>query len=136
MGIVTLQFAILPRIFGSFTMESILAAAFGRMVNIQDGEGDQLTEAAACIFGGAQEGSSLSFDTLIPILDHFPLLGRMIRIFVRSHLPQGRSFEILQSTAIQLVRERRKENASGDSDKTVPMNTHLHFCANNVRIFT
>ena len=38
------------RIFGQFTMETILATAFGRQVNVLKGEGDELTEAAAGLF--------------------------------------------------------------------------------------
>ena len=38
------------RIFGSFTMESILATAFGRKINVQRGEADELTTAAMKVF--------------------------------------------------------------------------------------
>ena len=41
---------VVDRIFGQFTMETILATAFGRQVNVLKGEGDELTEAAAEIF--------------------------------------------------------------------------------------
>ena len=44
------------RLYNQFTMETILVTAFGRVVNVQRGEGDQLTEAANIIFAGAQEG--------------------------------------------------------------------------------
>ena len=40
------------RIFGQFTMEIILATAFGCQINILKGEGNSLTEAAAGIFSG------------------------------------------------------------------------------------
>ena len=38
------------RIFGQFTMETILATAFGRRVNVLKGEADELTEAAVGTF--------------------------------------------------------------------------------------
>ena len=41
---------VVDRIFGQFTMETILATAFGRQVNVLKGEGDELTEIAAAIF--------------------------------------------------------------------------------------
>ena len=41
---------VVDRIFGQFTMETILATAFGRQVNVLKGEGDELTEAAAAVF--------------------------------------------------------------------------------------
>lgn len=40
------------RLFGQFTMEIILATAFGCQVNILKGEGNSLTKAAAGIFSG------------------------------------------------------------------------------------
>lgn len=42
------------RIYGEFTMESILAAAFGRVINIQRGEADEVTEAAKGIFAAGR----------------------------------------------------------------------------------
>ena len=53
--------------YGKFTMETILATAFGRVLNIQRGEGDQLTEVASLVFAGAQEGqtTTTAFVTLI-----------------------------------------------------------------------
>ena len=42
------------RIFGQFTMETILATAFGRQVNVLKGEGDELTEAAAGLFSNME----------------------------------------------------------------------------------
>ena len=41
-------------------METILATAFGRIIGIQKGESDQLTEAAAAVFDGFREGGSNS----------------------------------------------------------------------------
>ena len=42
-------------IYGEFTMESILAAAFGRIINIQRGEADEVTEAAKGIFTAGRD---------------------------------------------------------------------------------
>ena len=44
----------LNRIYGEFTMESILAAAFGRVIDIQRGEADEVTEAAKGIFAAGR----------------------------------------------------------------------------------
>ena len=49
-------------------MEVILAVAFGRVVNVQRGEADKLTEAAQTIFAGAQEKSPSSLRNLLPVL--------------------------------------------------------------------
>ena len=55
---------VVDRIFGQFTMETILAAAFGRQVNVLKGEGDELTEAAAGMFSN----TSAKFLTLMQCL--------------------------------------------------------------------
>ena len=44
---------VVDRIFGQFTMQTILATAFGRQVNVLKGEGDELIEAAAGLFSNA-----------------------------------------------------------------------------------
>ena len=48
------------RIFSSFTMETILATAFGRVIDVQRGESSQLTKAAADIFAGSHEQNRTS----------------------------------------------------------------------------
>ena len=53
------------RTYGSFTMETILATAFGRVVNIQQGESDKLTKAAHAQFRHLEEGNATSTDTVI-----------------------------------------------------------------------
>ena len=40
-------------------METILATAFGRVIDIQRGESDELTRAVDSIFRGVQEGGSI-----------------------------------------------------------------------------
>ena len=56
------------RTYGSFTMETILATAFGRVMDIQRGESDELTSAVDSIFRGVQEGQSLNASYLITVL--------------------------------------------------------------------
>ena len=46
-------------------METILATAFGRVVNIQQGESDKLTKAAHAQFQHLEEGSATATDTVI-----------------------------------------------------------------------
>ena len=52
-------------------METILATAFGRVIDIQRGEGDQLTNACAAVFRSFQEGSSLSLESIVMVLCEF-----------------------------------------------------------------
>ena len=55
-------------------MEVILAVAFGRVVNVQRGEADKLTEAAQNIFAGIQEKSASRALIMIPVLGERILL--------------------------------------------------------------
>ncbi len=48
-------------------METIIATSFGRVVNIQGGEHDELTKAADLIFRGAEEGSKTSLTRLVAL---------------------------------------------------------------------
>ena len=43
------------RVFGAFTLEAIFASAFGRVIDIQKGQSNKLTEAAAAIFDESTE---------------------------------------------------------------------------------
>ena len=53
-------------------METLIATAFGRYVDLLRGEADQLTEAADKVFRSADEQSSLSPDALlVPLCEFF-----------------------------------------------------------------
>jgi len=54
-------------------METILAVAFGRMIDLQHGEADQLTDACAAIFSTIQEGNVLSGPLIIFLLSELCL---------------------------------------------------------------
>ena len=43
--------------YGAFTMESILAAAFGRVINVQKGEADEVTKAAKGVFDSGKNST-------------------------------------------------------------------------------
>ena len=47
--------------FSSFTMETILATAFGRHVNLQRGESDELSKSVGVLIGGFTEGQAEKF---------------------------------------------------------------------------
>ena len=51
--------------FNSFTLEVIIAAAFGRSIDIQRGKADELTEAVKSIFILFQEGQKMSLDMIL-----------------------------------------------------------------------
>ena len=49
-------------------METLIATAFGRFVNIQRGEADQITQGANVLFRANEEGSPQAPDLLIATL--------------------------------------------------------------------
>ena len=49
-------------------METILATAFGRVIDIQRGEGDQLTNACAAAFSILHEGTKRSPERMFLML--------------------------------------------------------------------
>ena len=49
------------RVFGCFTLESILATAFGRRVDLQKGESDEFTKAMDHFVAGFQNGEVEQF---------------------------------------------------------------------------
>ncbi len=59
------------RIYGSFTMESILANAFGRSIDIQGGEADELTKVAQTFFEQSEEGKLVSRDMLVMLASKY-----------------------------------------------------------------
>ncbi len=48
-------------------METIIATAFGRVIDIQGGQNDELTNAADLIFRGAAEGNKTSLAYVLPL---------------------------------------------------------------------
>ena len=67
--ICTAVILVLPRrVYGAFTMETLIATAFGRHVNIQRGEADQITQGANSIFRAAEDGSPNAPDVLMALL--------------------------------------------------------------------
>lgn len=92
-------------VYGSFTMETLIATAFGRYVDLQRGEADQLTEAAAEIFRASEEQSSLSPDALLVPLSNFPWLEPLVLMAIKRSDP-GQAVKLLNKTAVGLISNR------------------------------
>ena len=93
-------------------METILAIAFGRVINLQKGEADELTLAAQGIFKQSEKGT---MPTARLILSNFPFLIGLLRWKVSSDVELMKSQIVLYKTAISLVKARREESASSAS---------------------
>ena len=65
------EYIFIYREYGLFTMEALIATAFGRYVNLQRGEADQLTDDAKEIFHATHEQAALSPHTLLVCLCRF-----------------------------------------------------------------
>ena len=66
-------------------METILATAFGRKINIQGGEADELTRVANAFFTRTEEGQLTSRDMLIMLTSEClssPSLSFSLTLFV------------------------------------------------------
>lgn len=115
-------------------METILAIAFGRTVNLQKGEADELTLAAQGIFRNAEKDT---FPLARTILSNFPFLIGFLRWRLSTNLELMKPQIVLYETALSLVKARREETRSSASKVCCPfciaLNITMHayiLCAN------
>ena len=57
-------------------METILATAFGRIVEVQKGDSDEVVKAAREIFQSSDERNSVSFAIILPLIGQFILFSK------------------------------------------------------------
>ena len=48
-----------PRMFGAFTLDSILSTAFGRITDVQSGKEDRLSNAVAKVFSLTRDSEAI-----------------------------------------------------------------------------
>ncbi|XP_064405639.1 cytochrome P450 3A24-like isoform X2 [Halichondria panicea] len=94
------------KLYGNFTMETILATAFGRSVDIQGGESDQIVDISRMFFDTSKEENALSHTMLMPVLNSFPWLESILRLLV-SRSVIVKNIDTLHSIAKELVSQRR-----------------------------
>ena len=93
-------------VFGKLTMETIIATAFGRIIDVQRGESDQLVDAAKMIFSGTTEGQYLSLSGLMFIVSNFPCFEPFIRYILRKS-EVANAFATIYEVGESLVQSRR-----------------------------
>ena len=71
-------------------METILATAFGRIVNIQQGESDELTKAAHGRFRQLEEGRSTSRETVMILTSKWTLCRHYHKPLIHKYLSHSR----------------------------------------------
>ena len=94
-------------IFGRLSLETVIAAAFGRVVDIQRGESDGLVDAAKEIFAIAGEGTLLSAERLNVLLSNFPCAVHILRLIV-SRSKSGDHYDTLKNMSLSLIKARRE----------------------------
>ena len=93
-------------VFGKLTMEIIIATAFGRIIDIQRGESDQLVDAVKTFFGGTTEGQFLNLNALIFIFSNFPWLEPLIR-YIAQKSKVAAAMHTITEAGESLVKARR-----------------------------
>jgi cytochrome P450 len=97
------------KLFGKFTMEVILASAFGQYIDIQNSETEnELTTAAAFVFASTKEGES--FNPLV-LQKWLSLLPAWIPFLLRTYIsnsPAIKARRHLAKVAEKLVKQRRE----------------------------
>ena len=90
-------------------METILATAFGRRINIQRGEADELTRVVGTFFSQSAEGQVASRDVLVMLNSEPPLLSlslSIIDLFLLTLTMQVTFLLWFQSFVTSLVKQR------------------------------
>jgi len=100
--------------FGLFSMEVILATAFGRDVDFQRNKETPIVKAAASIFRTGKVSSSTSFERLTLLLSHFPWIVPLLKYLARNSAP-AKNWDYLEDISLNIIEERRKAMASGST---------------------
>ena len=119
-------------------METILATAFGRVIDIQRGESDDLARAVDDFFMNIQEGGVFDATALVSLFSelyitaklmhrsrayvsfilnfshagNFPWMMSLLR-FIITRSKRGEQFALLENIALDLVRARRESKHPG-----------------------
>ena len=99
--------------FGKLTMETVVAAAFGRIIDVQRGESDELVNAAKEIFAVTSEGRELSAERINVLLSNFPCAVHILRYFASRSKAAGAYLKI-SKLALALIKARRESPDAQD----------------------
>ena len=78
-------------------METILATAFGRKIDIQGGEADQLTKVAKTFFSQAEEGQLASREVLVMLNSESSFPSLSFSLSLSLHIPFHIEFHTMYS---------------------------------------
>ena len=112
------------RLYGQYTMESTLAAAFGSQVNILKGEGDTLSEAAKGLVGQFNDNiivwtqilsckynpcHSHEYNAVLPIVAQFPVFVKSLGFLLGGFLPVFKHFHFISEVCRNIILIRREQ---------------------------
>ncbi|XP_019857712.1 PREDICTED: cytochrome P450 3A8-like isoform X1 [Amphimedon queenslandica] len=92
-------------IYAQFTLETILAVAFGSEVNVLKGEGSALSEAANGFFTDLNE-SFLVWEDIFNC--YFPTLLRFLSVIGARMLSLGKHMKVVNDTSLSIIKSRRE----------------------------
>ena len=75
------------RLYGSFTLDTLFATAFGRVMNIQKGQSKELAKATDTFFSVSEEGKKSSFFYLNMLMSKSVLSLGPLPILAEIHIP-------------------------------------------------
>jgi cytochrome P450 len=94
-------------VYGAFSMETLIATAFGRYVAVQRGEADDITKAADAIFRATEESSAEAPDAVLATLSNFPWLEPQVLKTLRKS-DAGKAAKLMHTTAVALIMARKE----------------------------
>ena len=101
-------------LFGNLTMETIIAAAFGRIIDIQRGESDELVEAAKAVFSETSEGQQFDIEKIQLITSNFPFSEFLIGYVASRYSSVGIASQTLAKLGLNLIQKRRESQEGHD----------------------
>ncbi|XP_019852631.1 PREDICTED: thromboxane-A synthase-like [Amphimedon queenslandica] len=91
------------KLYNKFTLEVMLAVAFGSEVHLLKGEGSLLAEAAAGLFNDIDESVFVGEEILN---SHFPLLSKFLNAMASKILPLSNHMKYINETSLQIIKSR------------------------------
>ncbi|XP_011408932.2 PREDICTED: cytochrome P450 3A31-like, partial [Amphimedon queenslandica] len=91
------------KLYNKFTLEVMLAVAFGSEVHLLKGEGSLLAEAAAGLFYDIDESIFVGEEILN---SHFPHLSKLLNAMASKILPLSNHMKYINETSLQIIKSR------------------------------
>lgn len=103
-------------LFGSFTLQNILATAFSRDVDLRSDKKNELINAAYSIFQSVRQvdKNNNSGEKLLMITSHFPWIKHLLR-FIARRTTAARSWDYVEDASLKMTQDRIDATKNGDT---------------------